>query len=237
MSTAVLDNSAAVRDDEFEYRPLSTGAIASLVLGALSLPIFIASRDSFESCLAFTPLPLAGLAIGVWSLLRMRANPDQFSGGKAAVAGTALSAICLIGGLAFSGYVFATEVPDGYERRSFTDLRPDDRDLAAQSAVPADVAALDGKKVFIKGYIRPDSTRYRENIDAFLLVRDNASCCFGDISTVKYFDQVAVTMKDKLRVDYHPGLFRLGGTLRVIPENARDMATGPAYVLEADYAQ
>jgi hypothetical protein len=237
MSTAVFDNAADARDDQFEYRPLSTGAIASLVLGALSLPIFIASRDSFESCLAFTPLPLAGLAIGVWSLLRMRANPGQFSGGKAAVAGTALSAICLLGGIAFSGYVYATEVPDGYERRAFADLRPDERDLAANRAIPADVAALDGQKVFIKGYIRPDSTRYRENIDAFLLVRDNAQCCFGDLSSVKYFDQMAVMMKDKLRVDYHPGLLRLGGTLRVIPENARDSAAGPAYVLEADYAQ
>jgi hypothetical protein len=237
MSTAVLNNAAAARDDEFEYRPLSTGAIASLVLGALSLPIFIASRDSFESCLAFTPLPLAGLAIGVWSLAKMRANPDQFTGGKAAVIGTALSAFCLIGGLAFSGYVYATEVPDGYERRTFADLRPNDNDLAAKKVVPDDIAALDGQKVFIKGYIRPDSTRYRENIDAFLLVRDNNQCCFGDLSTVKYFDQIAVTMQGKLRVDYHAGLFRMGGTLRVLPENARDMASGPAYVLEADYAK
>jgi hypothetical protein len=44
-------------------------------------------------------------------------------------------------------------------------------------------------------------------------------------------------MQGDLRVDYHPGLFRIGGTLRVYPQNARDGAGGPAYALEADYAK
>jgi hypothetical protein len=225
------------RGEDFEYRALSGGAIASIALGVLSLSIFIAGRNSLESALVLTFLPLVGMAIGLRSLGRIRANPDHYTGRKAAIGGIALSAFCLLGGLAFAGYVFATEVPPGYARRTFADLRPDDADLRADKAIPDEVASLEGKKIFIKGYIRPDSTPYRENIGAFLLVRDNNQCCFGDLSSVKYYDQVAVTMTGKKRVDYHSGLFRMGGTLRVFPENARDLSAGPAYLLEADHAE
>jgi hypothetical protein len=241
MSTAQAFSSKrpAIRGEEFEYRPMSTGAIASLVFGALSTMIFFAGRDGFQNALLLTPLPLIGIAVGLRAMSAMRANPDQFTGGSMAKIGVALSAIALVGGLGFSGYVYATEVPDGYARTSFFELQPDEIDLRGGHAIPPDIAALDGKKVFIKGYIRPDSTNngYSQNISQFLLVRDSANCCFGDLSTVKYFDQMLVQMTGKKRVDYSPGLFRMGGTLRVFPQNAQDMAQGPAFVLEADYAK
>jgi hypothetical protein len=220
--------------EEFEYRPLSTSAVASLVFGLLSVMVFFAGRDDFTSALLMTPLPVLGLLLG-WRTLR--AGDGQFSGEGLAKAGIALSAVCLVGGLGFAGYVKATETPPGYEPTSFMELRPDEVELRANQSIPPDVAKLNGQKVFIKGYIRPDSVRYRENIGQFLLVRDNNQCCFGDISSVKYFDQVDVAMQGNLRVNYHPGLFRLGGTLRVYQQNAHDGAGGPAYALEADYAK
>ena len=241
MSTApaISTKRPAIRGEDFEYRPMNTSAIASLVFGVLSFLIFFAGRDGFQNALLLTPLPLIGIAIGVRAMSAMRANPDQFTGGPMATIGVALSAIALVGGLGFAGYVYATEVPDGYARTSFFELQPDEIDLRGGHAIPPDIAALDGKKVFIKGYIRPDSTNngYSQNISKFLLVRDSANCCFGDLSTVKYFDQMLVQMSGKKRVDYSPGLFRMGGTLRVFPQNARDMAQGPAFVLEADYAK
>lgn len=241
MSTApaLSAKSPTIRGEEFEYRPMSTGAIASLVFGVLSMMIFFAGRDGFQNALLLTPLPLIGMAVGIRAILTMRANPGQFTGGPMATIGTALSAFALVGGLGFSGYVYATEVPDGYARTSFFELQPDEIDLRAGDAIPKDIAALDGKKVFIKGYIRPDSTNngFRQNISQFLLVRDSANCCFGDLSTVKYFDQMLVQMKGKERLDYSPGLFRMGGVLRVFPQHAGDGAQGPAYVLEADYAK
>jgi hypothetical protein len=241
MSTgqAISSKRTPARGDEFEYRPMSTGAIASLVFGLLSTIIFFAARNDFQDSLLLTPFPLIGLALGIRAIWTMRANPDQFTGARFAQAGTALSVISLVGGLSFAGYVYATEVPPGYTRTSFLELKPDEVDLRGNHNVPPEIAALDGKKVFIKGYIRPDSTNngYSKNISAFLLVRDSNNCCFGDLSTVKYFDQMLVQMQGKDRVDYSTGLFRLGGTFRVLPQNARDRAEGPAFILEADYAK
>src|SRR5688572_4070910 len=95
----VLSSRDAEERDEFEYRPLSVTAVASVVFGVLSTLIFFAGRDSFESALMLTPLPLLGLALGLRARSHMRANPDQFSGGRLANVGAALSAACLAGGL------------------------------------------------------------------------------------------------------------------------------------------
>ncbi|HEX6963914.1 MAG TPA: hypothetical protein VF175_18750 [Lacipirellula sp.] len=233
----------AVDRDDFEYRPLSVTAVASAVFGVLSALIFFAGRDSIESALMLTPLPLIGLALGLRARGYMRANPDQYSGQRFANVGTALSAACLAGGMAFSGYVYATEVPDGYVRTSFRELRPDQVDLRADRVIPPSVQALEGKKVFIKGYMRPGShytaggQPVSSGIARFLLVRDNAQCCYGDLSAVKYFDQMLVVMKTNERLSYRGGVFRMGGTLRLHPEFAHDTSRGPTYVLEADYAE
>lgn len=241
MSTAqaLSPNRTTAGGEEFEYRPMSTGAIASLVFGLLSTVIFFAGRNDFQDSLLLTPFPIIGLVLGFRALSTMRANPGQFTGGGFAKGGVALSLVCLIGGLSFAGYIYSTEVPAGYERTSFLELKPDEIDLRGNHNIPPEIAALDGKKVFIKGYIRPDSTNngYRKNISKFLLVRDSNNCCFGDLSTVKYFDQMLVEMQGKDRIDYSPGLFRMGGTFRVNPQYARDRAEGPAFVLEADYAK
>jgi hypothetical protein len=209
----------------------------------LSPLIFIAGRDGIENALMLAPLPLIGLALGFWARNTMRANPDQFAGEKFALAGIALSALCLVGGMGFSGFVYATEVPDGYLRTSFAELRPDEVDLRGDHVIPPSIQALEGKKVFIKGYMRPGNhysaggQPVSSGIASFLLVRDNAQCCYGDLSAVKYFDQMLVAMKTKERLTYHGGVFRMAGTLRLFPQNAHDTSSGPTYMLEADYAE
>lgn len=243
MATDVLPaRQSSLAGEDFDYKPLSTMAVASLVFGVLSLSMFFAGGQ-FENALPLAPLPLIGLALGLRSITIMRANPEQYSGVGIARAGTLLSAACLVGGLGFTGYVHATEVPDGYVRTSFGELKPDEVDLRGNHYIPPEIAKLEGQKVFIKGYMRP-GTHYSDagsavgnGIRTFLLVRDNNQCCFGDISTVKYYDQVAVAMATKERLSYNPRLFRMGGTLRVFPENAGDSSKGPTYVLEADYAK
>ncbi len=222
-------------DEEFLYRPLSTGAITALVFGVLSSLTFVAGRDSLQACLMMCPIPVLGIFIGLRALAKIRSNPDQYSGGKLALVGVMTSAIGLVGGLSYSGFVYATEVPTGYARTSFTEFRPDEVELRGKIAVPRDIQALDGKQVFIKGYMRGDSTPVRHNVRNFLLVRDNNQCCFGDLSSVKYFDQVMVNTIGSLNTDYSTGLFRVGGTLHVNPNNAIRGVGYPVYTLEADY--
>jgi hypothetical protein len=145
--------------------------------------------------------------------------------------------------MSYSGFVYATEVPDGYIRTSFAELRPDEVEARSDQVIPLTIAELEGKKVFIKGYMRPGNhysaggQPVSTGIASFLLVRDNNQCCYGDLSTVKYFDQMLVAMKGRQRLSYHTGIFRMGGTLRLHPEYAHDTSRGPTYMLEADYAE
>ena len=219
---------------EFEYRALHTGAVLGAILGVVSSFILLTAGTTFDACLMIAPIPLIGMFVSLRSWSSIRRQSDQFTGIRLAMLGFFLSLFFLLSGLSYGGYVYATEVPDGYERISFVGLKPDQLDERAGRPVPEEITALVGEKVFIKGYIRPESAPYRTGIDSFLLVRDNNQCCFGDLSQVKYFDQMQVVMQGPLRVDYSTGIFRMGGILRILPQN---LALGkPIFFLEADYA-
>ena len=85
-------------------------------------------------------------------------------------------------------YDYLTEVPDGYERISYADLQPDP--AQAGQVVPPSALELEGKKIFIKGYIYPG--REKDGIRQFLLVRDQGDCCFG--GNPKITDRIQVTL-------------------------------------------
>ncbi len=221
---------------ELQYRALHTGALIALVLGIVSVFVVVTAASSFEWCLLTAPIPAVGILVAVRALTTIRQHPEQYAGAGLAKAGLVLSVIFLVGGVAYGGYVYATEVPDGYARLSFTDMKPSELDERAGKAIPADVAELDGKKVFIKGYIRPDSITVQRGIDRFLLVRDNQQCCFGDLSKINYFDQIDVVMLGDKRVDYSQGVIRIGGTLHVRQDG---LAVGrrPTFAIQADYSK
>ena len=236
-TTEAFSSSDDLGAEEFQYRPLSMGAIASVVFGLLSFLTFVAGRDSLSASLLMCPIPAVGIAVGLRAWTRIRSMPDQESGSKLAVTGVLLSVIGLAGGLGYSGYVYATEVPTGYTRTSFNEFRPDEVEQRGNLLVPPDVQKLDGQRVFIKGFMRADSTLVRHNIKKFLLVRDNNQCCFGDLSNVKYFDQVLVITVGSLSTDYSTGIYRVGGTLHIHPENILRGVGYPVYTLEADHLQ
>ena len=140
-------------------------------------------------------------------------------------------------GVGYGGYVYATEVPDGYTRMSFIGMKPDEIQERGGVVVPPEIAALEGQKVFIKGYIRPGSVTVPRGIERFLLVRDNNQCCFGDLSKIKYYDQIDVAMTGDNRVDYSQGLIRIGGILHIEPQNIAMGDRAPVFSLKADYAK
>ena len=236
-TTEVNSSSNDLGEEQFVYRPLSVGAIASVVFGLLGFLTFLGGGDSLAACLLLCPIPAIGIAVGLRAWARIRSMPDQMSGGKLAVTGVLLSAIGLAGGLGYSSYVYATEVPPGYTRTSFGQLRPDEVEQRGSQPVPSDIQALDGRKVFIKGFMRADSIQFSHNVREFRLVRDNNQCCFGDLSSVKYYDQVLVNTVGSLSTDYSSGIFRVGGTLHIHPENISRGVGHPVYTLEADHLE
>jgi hypothetical protein len=238
MSTATLDLDSTESDEAaHEYRALHTGAIIGLLLGLASIFMIITAASTLDGCLLVAPIPVLGMFISLRSLAKIRREPESYTGRPLAAMGLALSLFFLIVGLGYGGYVYATEVPDGYERISFNVMKPDELQERAGTIIPPEIAALDGKKVFIKGYIRPDSVPVTRGIDRFLLVRDNNQCCFGDLSKIKYYDQIDVSMMGSNRVDFSQGIFRIGGILRMEPRNLVRGPQYPVFTLQADYAK
>jgi len=237
MSTAALDfDTAADADESLQYRAVHIGSIIGLTLGILSVFMVVTAVNTFEGCLLVAPIPLLGIVISAWSLAKIRNEPDRFTGAPIALLGLVLSLGFLVGGLGYGGYVYATEVPEGYARVSFNGMKPDELQERSRVLVPPEIAALDGKKVFIKGYIRPDSISVTKGVKEFLLVRDNNQCCFGDLSKINYYDQMSVNMVGARTVDYSQGLFRMGGILKIEPQNLMPGSTRPVFSLSADYA-
>ncbi|MEO1496481.1 MAG: hypothetical protein AAFV43_04960 [Planctomycetota bacterium] len=226
-------------DLALEYRSLHTGAIAGVILGAVSAVVLLtAGSSSLSSTLSLSTLPLVGLVVSVASWRSIAGAPDVYTGARLAKAGAALSVLFLVSGVGYASLVYATEVPEGYERTSFLAMKPSDSDQLAGRLVPDKVLEpIESEKpVFIKGYIRPDSAKYTRNISNFLLVRDNQECCFGDLSKVQFFDQIRVRLEPGLTTDLSRKLFRVGGVLRVGP-GERSLNAPLTYYLEADYIQ
>jgi hypothetical protein len=237
MSTATLDMASVASDDEsLQYRALHTGALIGLVLGLMSVFVPITAANSFVGCLMVAPIPIVGIVMSLRALSKIRQMPEQYTGRALAQGGLLLSTMFLIGGVSYGAYVYVTEVPDGYERISFGTMKPDELQERGGVAIPPDVAALNGKKVFIKGYIRPGSSTTRTNINRFLLVRDNNQCCFGDITKLKYYDQMEVAITNSKTVSDNLSVLRMGGILEVHPENLERGPLRPVFTLKADYA-
>lgn len=222
-------------NEPLEYRSLSAGAVTSLVLGLLSPLMFLGAANGIAAGLIVAPVPLVGLCIGLRSWLAIRRAPEELTGVRLAAAGVLLSAGSLLGSLGLAAYHHFTEVPEGYTRISYDMLRPNNRDRRRHTAVPADVMQLNGKRVFIRGYMRPSSQRY--GLREFLLVRDNHHCCLGDLSRVKYHDLIEVHLVGPARADYQTRSVGVGGTLYVRPEYAQIGSTEAAFVLAAEYVK
>lgn len=225
MSLAI-DKSVTAGDlaSQDDYRALSSAAVASLVAGALSFLCFF----SFY----FGLIAVFGVALGVVALHRIRTTPTEFTGRKLALAGMFLSIAFWGAGSAFLVYVYFTEVPEGYQRISYSQLQPEDG--ASRDAVPAAARLLDGKRVFIKGFMYPGVQK--TEIRDFVLCRDRGTCCFGG-PTPKLTDMIQVRLKEPLSLDYSLAVRGLAGTFRVRPDQASDNLGGVLYHLEADYAK
>lgn len=135
-------------------------------------------------------------------------------------------------GLSTAARESSAKVPPEYTRVSFSDLQPTDEAL---HPVSPRALELNGKKVFIKGYVYPGDQQY--DITHFVMVRDLGTCCFGD--QPKLTHMIEVRLQDPLAVDYGLRKRQLGGILRVStslkPIDKLRGGAGVFFQLDADY--
>lgn len=202
------------------YRALSPLAVVAGVLGLFSLTAFLSD--------VMLIVPVLGLIFGIVAWRRIAELPDELTGLTPAKIGVALSTVCLVGGVAWHTYVYMTEVPEGYQRVSFEDLRADPK--VPNQLIPPSAVDLVGKDIFVKGYIFAGG-RQSEGIRKFVLVRDRGDCCFGGNPPIT--DRIQVSVADSRGVNFVQGVpVKVAGKFRIQPEGAIEGEGGVYYHLD-----
>lgn len=220
------ETSVQIAPEDFPYRALSRGAIASVILAPLAmiglLPMF----------LVLLVLAVFGLATAVMGLRATRLYPREYSGRMLAKVGAVFNLLVLFGGIGWHSYVYATEVPDGYERMSFYVLQSPDN---APDVPPEEAVGYDGKQVFVKGYIHPSSGDGQLN--RFVLVPDLGTCCFG--GQPKSTDMMEVVLTGGQTVRGGLSKIKLAGEFTITPmaRQRADFENPCFYRLRADYVK
>ena len=186
-----------------EFKSVSKAAVACLVFAILSAGAFMAQL--------FVLLPIIGIGCGVTALAGIKRYPEELVGKTPARIGLLVCVVMLISSVSMHGYIYLTEVPPDHRRISFADLRNNKKTNLPYSEK---AKALDGEKVFIKGYVRPPSGK-KKRLKNFIMVGDFGDCCFG--GSPKITEVIAVKISSDDTVDYSYGLRRIGGTFRLNP--------------------
>jgi hypothetical protein len=205
-----------------QYRTLSLTAIATLVLAVVSVTALLIPELLF--------LPVIGTFVGIYSVAKIRRRQEEYTGLGVAKAGLLMCLVLAAGGISWNMYVLATEVPEGFDRISFYSLQPSPD--YPNLPIPPEAINLNGKKIFVKGYVYPDGQP--GNIKRFVLIPDLKTCCFG--GQPKLTDMIEVTLRDPLRIDYSLQMRKLAGVLKVSPaKKPVNGLDGVYYQLDAEY--
>src|SRR5678815_4875154 len=103
--------------ETISYRTVSKSAVIALVLSIVSLLSFFAYW--------MLVLPMVSVVLGVAALSTIRRYPEEYTGAKAAMFAVVLSAGTFLLAATWHAVDYATEVPEGYARISFSELQPD----------------------------------------------------------------------------------------------------------------
>jgi len=204
-----------------QYRAISSTAIVALVCGLFAVSALMSPW--------MLMIPFLGVIMGISALSKIKQHPMELTGKPIAVVGMLLSAVLFVGSAIMHIVIYATEVPDGYERISFRQLQPDKE---SPRPIPDEAIALNGQKIFVKGYVFPGDNR--ENLKQFILVPDMGTCCFG--GNPKLTDMIEVTLKPPQRINFSYRKRRLAGILHV-DSTLKPVSglNGVYYRLEAEY--
>lgn len=230
------DASPAVTEDLAEYRTVSKSVIIAtvLILPAAALTAYaIGNQLGLEALPVVVPLPLVGIVLGVFGLAAIRRYPNEYAGKTAGLLSLAVHVALLLIAIPSHAYIQATEVPEGYQPISFSDLQPDPE--KGEIGLPKNAFDLAGKRVFIKGYPHPGVASMGK-VDHFILVRDFGTCCFGGQPEPTHMIEVKIVGKAP-RLQYSTRMVRLAGTFAVSPPRSANTleVENVVYHLEAEY--
>lgn len=217
-----LQMSSSADEVDFPYRALSRSAIASFALFVLALLGLI---PPFEAMLA---LAMLGILFAFISIRSIRRYPNEFSGLGLAKFGLFANLLILAGGITMHTYIYLTEVPPGHVRVPFSKLKFD-----AEPDRPTPMAfEIDGKDVFLKGYIHPSSGGGM--LRQFILVGDLGTCCFG--GQPKSSEMIEVTLTGGQTVKGGMTRRKLAGkfTLNQVPQKQTDFDNEVFYRLKGN---
>jgi len=239
--SAVTDFSAFPPDRELApYRAISRSAIVSTVMAAVSLPLVLlalyaaASRygDAVMLGLVGSLFAAAAAVLGITGLTTIRRYPMEYTGARLARTGLIGGVLMLVAGLPVSVYTYATEVPEGYTRVWFDELKRLDED---QPDLPVSLRSLElsGQKIFIKGYMHP-SVASTGKVKHFILISDFGTCCFG--GQPKSTHMIEVHIPDQVEgVAYSTRTLKLAGTFLLADRPIQSMGlNGVWYHMEVD---
>ena len=221
-ATDVGDSSTPVSDGPapFEYKALSSAAVSAFATGLLSC---LALLDWWLAL-----IPLVSIVLAIYALCLIRRRAGELTGAGFAKIAIVLAVLFLVTGWCRLGYIYATEVPEGYTRIGYAALQPE-REISQQTT-PQTAIALDGKKVFIKGYVYPGGSQ-RTGIRCFLLVRDKGDCCFG--GDPKLTERIQVNLNSLEGMAYTTGICKIAGVFRIdLQQAAIDGPGGILYHLD-----
>lgn len=213
---------------EFNYKPVPVLAPVSLCLGLLSALGFLG--------LLAVPIGFVGIIVSFICILRLRKFRGEYGGMWLAVAGLLLSLVCFTTSGGLWAYGYRTEVPEGFRRLNFMS------DISKKGFVVAkgkpdffnpDVKALDGQKVFIKGYMYP--TKQIDGLKSFLLVKDNAQCCFGGNPAMQ--DMILVNLVPGKTVRYQQGFLMSVAGVFHCQQASGPAGLQPAYILDGMFVE
>lgn len=177
--------------EEFDYHPVPPLAPIALFLGLCSVVGLMG--------LPGLAVGFIGACVGLIALWQIGRSAGELGGRNLARLGFALSSVMFVAGAGYHTYDYITELPEGHERVSFSWLSKFQPVFAdGKVGVPAEVENLEGKQIFIKGYMYP--TRQRTGITEFVLVKDTGQCCFG--GQPKVTDMIIVKFKNGVTAEH-----------------------------------
>lgn len=214
---------------EFEYREFCSLAGVALTFSCVAVVSLV--LITIFNPVIFAVVPVLATLLGVRAFWKIRASDGELTGTRTATSAIVLGLVSLSVGWGYMAFVFATEVPDGFERISYTQLA---FDYLKQREIPEEILALDGKRIFVKGYVYPGNQM--TGITKFVLCRDSGDCCFG--GEPPKTDMIQVALDESQAMDYSQFQTKVWGTFRIEARPALHELGQAIYHLEdAGYAR